>query len=96
MQKRSCSMDGDLVINREIVMWVILNIGNIYQSFPDSSAAKDLPANAGDSGFDLWVGKMPWRMTWQPTSVFFLEDPHGQRSLVGCSPWGHKELYMIL
>ena len=21
-----------------------------------------------------------------------LEDPHGQRSLVGYSPWGHKEL----
>ena len=21
----------------------------------------------------------------------FLENPHGQRSLVGYSPWGHKE-----
>ena len=20
-----------------------------------------------------------------------LENPHGQRSLLGCSPWGHKE-----
>ena len=25
------------------------------------------------------------------TPVFFLEKPHGQRSLVGCSPWGGKE-----
>ena len=23
-----------------------------------------------------------------------LENPHGQRSLEGCSPWGHKELDM--
>ena len=89
-------MDGDLVISQEIVMWVILNIGNIYQSFHGGSAVKDLPVSTGDSGFDLWVGKIPWRMTWQPTSVFLLEDPHGQRSLAGCSPWGHKELDMIL
>ena len=64
--------------------------------FPGGSAVKDLPASAGDSRFDLWVGKIPWRMTWQPTSVFLLEDPHGQRSLAGCSPWGHKELDMTL
>ena len=25
------------------------------------------------------------------THFFFLEKPHGQRSLVGYSPWGHKE-----
>ena len=28
------------------------------------------------------------------SSILFLENPHGQRSLVGCSPWGCKELYM--
>ena len=27
-----------------------------------------------------------------PTPVLFLGKSHGQRSLVGCSPWGHKEL----
>jgi len=37
-------------------------------------------------------GKIPWRRAWQPTPVFFLGEPHGQRSLVGCSPWGCKEL----
>ena len=25
------------------------------------------------------------------TPVFLTEEPHGQRSLVGYSPWGHKE-----
>ena len=38
-------------------------------------------------GFDLWVGKIPWRRKWQPTKVFLPGKSHGQRSLVGCSPW---------
>ena len=25
----------------------------------------------------------------QPTSVFLPGESHGQRSLTGCSPWGH-------
>ena len=41
--------------------------------------------------FDSWVGKIPWRRKWQPTPVFLSGKPHGQRSLVGYSPWGHKE-----
>ena len=28
---------------------------------------------------------------WQPTPVFLPGEPHGQRSLVGCSPWGCKQ-----
>ena len=42
-------------------------------------------------GFDPWVRKNSWRRAWQPTPVFLLENPHGQRSLVGYNPWGHKE-----
>ena len=42
--------------------------------------------------FDPWVGKIPWRRAWQPTPVFLPEEFHGQRSLAGYSPWGHKEL----
>ena len=42
-------------------------------------------------GFDSWVGKIPWRRKWQPTPVFLPGESHGQRSLVGCSPRGHKE-----
>ena len=33
-------------------------------------------------------------MKWQPILVFFPEKFHGERSLVGYSPWGHKELDM--
>ena len=43
-------------------------------------------------GFDPWVGKIPWRRARQPTPVLLPGKSHGQRSLAGYSPWGHKEL----
>ena len=58
--------------------------------FPGGSDGKEYACSVGDL-FDPWVGKIPWRKTWQPTPVFLLENPHGQRSLVGYSPWGLKE-----
>ena len=33
----------------------------------------------------------PWRRKWQPSPVFLPGKSHGRRSLVGYSPWGHKE-----
>ena len=45
-------------------------------------------------GFDPWVGKIPCRRAWQPAPVFMSGESHGQRSLAGYSPWGHKELDM--
>ena len=41
--------------------------------------------------FDPWTGKIPWRRAWQPTPVFLPEESHGQRSLAGYSPQGHKQ-----
>ena len=38
------------------------------------------------------VGKIPWKRKWQSTPVFLPGASHGQRSLVGCSPWGYEEL----
>ena len=38
---------------------------------------------------DPWVRKIPWKK-WQPTPVFLPGKSHGQRSLSGYSPWGHK------
>ena len=40
------------------------------------------------------VGKIHWRRKWQPITVFLPGKFRDQRSLVGCSPWGHKELGM--
>ena len=44
--------------------------------------------------FDSWVGKMPCRRDRLPTTVFFLGEFDGQRSLAGSSPWVCKELDM--
>ena len=41
--------------------------------------------------FNTWVGKIPWWRKWLPTPVFLAGESHGQRSLAGYSPWGHKE-----
>ena len=58
--------------------------------------SKDLPAMQETLG--LWVQFLgredPWRRTQQPTPVFLPGESHGQRSLAGYSPWGHKELNM--
>ena len=37
------------------------------------------------------MGKIPGRRKWQPTPVFLSGKLHGQWSLAGYSPWGHKE-----
>ena len=64
--------------------------------FPGAPVLKNPAASAGDMkrpGFDPWAGKILWRRSWQPTPVFWriLENPHAQRSVVGCSPWGPTE-----
>ena len=51
---------------------------------------KNPPATWG-SGFDPWVGKIPWRGQQLPTPVFLPGELHGQRSLVNYSPWGSKK-----
>ena len=44
-------------------------------------------ADLGRSGFNLWVGKIPWRRERLPTPVFWPGDFHGLYN-----PWGRKEL----
>ena len=39
-----------------------------------------------------YIHTPPWRRKWQPTPVFLPGEFHGQRSLVGYSPWGRKGL----
>ena len=64
--------------------WMILNSTSLV-------AQSAICLQFGRPGFYPWVGKIPWRKKWQPTPVSLPEKSHGQRSLVGCSPWGHKE-----
>ena len=58
--------------------------------FPSGSVVKNRPAKQ-ETQVQSWGRKIPWRRKWQPTPVFLPEKSHGQRSLAGYSPWGHKE-----
>ena len=51
-------------------------------------------ANAGDKrdgGLIPGSGRSPGGARGNPLQYSYLENPHGQRSLVGYSTWGHKE-----
>ena len=57
--------------------------------FPGDSVVKTPPANAGDVDQSLgWEDPLEKEMP--PTPVFLPGKSHGQRSLVGYSPWGRK------
>ena len=62
------------------------------RGFPYSSASKEFACNAGDPGLIPGSGRSPGGGHDNPFQYSCLENPHGQRSLEGCSPWDHKEL----
>ena len=69
----------------------------MYNEWASQAAlvVKKPPVNAGDfrdMGSIPGLGRFPWRRALQPTPVFSPGESHGQRSLVGCSPWGLKGL----
>ena len=61
--------------------------------FSGGSVSKESACNVEDLSSVPGSGRSPWRKKRQPTPVFLLGKSHGQRSLVGYRPWGHKELY---
>ena len=54
----------------------------------EQTAAHFLQRRRRISGGLWWL---LWRRQWHPTPVLLPGKSHGWRSLVGCSPWGHKE-----
>ena len=65
-----------------------------YLGFPGGSENKESTHNPGDLGSIPGSGRSPGGGHGNPLQYSCLENPHGQRSLAGCSPWGHKELDM--
>ena len=55
--------------------------------FPSGSAIKNPPAMQ-----EMQVRSLGQRKKWQLTPISLPGKPHGQRTLVGYSPWGRKEL----
>ena len=74
--------DGNLVISKP------------SRGFPCALVVKNLLANAGDmrdSDSIPGLGRSPGGGHGSSLQYSCLENPHGQRSLVGYSPWGRKE-----
>ena len=59
--------------------------------FPGGSDSKESSCNAGDLGSIPGFEQSPGGGHGNPLQYSCLENPHGQRSLVGYSSWGRKE-----
>ena len=62
-----------------------------WLSGKESACSAGVQGAAGDSGSVPGSGRFPGAGVWQPTPGFLPGESQGQRSLVGYSPWGHKE-----
>ena len=81
---------------KKLFVWKKGNYWVLLRSWASQVAqvVKNPAANAEDTGRRCrlypWFRKIPWRKKWQTTPVFLPGKSHGQRSLVGYSPWGCK------
>ena len=67
---------------------------SVFFRFPGYSVSKESPCNAGDLGSIPGLGRSSGGGHGNLLQYSCLENPHGQRSLAGCSTWGRKELDM--
>ena len=65
--------------------------GCLFMDFPGGLDGKESTCKEGDLGSFSGLRRFPWSRKWQPIPVFLPGEFHGQRSLAGYSPWGHKE-----
>ena len=84
------SSEGKLSLTRSNHQEVFGGISN-EGGFPWWLRQERIHLQCRRTGFNPCVEKIPWRREWQPTPVFLLREVHGQRNLVGYSPWDHKE-----
>ena len=63
----------------------------VFLGFPGGSDGKESACNTGDLGSIPGLGRSSGGGHGIPLLYPCLENPHGQKSLAGYSPWGHKE-----
>ena len=63
---------------------------SVFLGFPGGSDGKESTCNVEDLGSILRLGRYPGEGKVYPLQYSCLENPHEQRSLMGCSPWGHR------
>ena len=66
----ACMNYAVMNICEQLFVWTCFQLG-----FPGGAVA-----DAGDTGFHPWAGKIPWRRAWQPTPVFLPGESQGQRA----------------
>ena len=66
----------------------------VQRGFSGSSVIKNPPEGRRHRrhGFDPWVGKIPGRRKWQPTSEFLLGESHGQEGPDGLQFMGSQRI----
>ena len=69
-----------------LISWWIVNYSSIkiLQDFPGGSDGKESTCNAGDLGLTPGLGRSTGGGHGNPLQYSCLENPYGQRSLVGC------------
>ena len=78
-------LSGKLLFNISIERYIKI------LGFPGSSAGKESTCNAGDLSSIPGLGRSSGEGHGNSLQYSCLENPYGQRSLAGYSPWGHKE-----
>ena len=76
------------VINKSIKISLFIMLSSFNTGFPGGTSVKELSCQCRRCkrpGFDLCIGKIPWRSAW------LHGESHEHRSLVGYDPSGHKE-----
>ena len=63
----------------------------VFLGFPGDSDNKESTCSVRDFGSNHGLGRSPGGGHGNPLQYSCLENPHGQRNLVGYSPWGRKE-----
>ena len=63
---------------------------NCFLASSMAQLVNNLPAKAGNMGSIPGSERFPQRREWLPSPVFLPGGSHGQRSLVGYSPWGRR------
>ena len=77
-------IQGDMYFHQNLKLCFI-------KDFPGGSDGKESAGNIGDLGSIPGLERSPGEGNGNPLHYSCLENPHGQWSLVGYSPWGHKE-----
>ena len=93
-QRTRGSSGGSLPLRRNLVQEEPLMPTLRASAFPGGSLVNNQSANARDAGEESSIPgrEDSWRRKWQATPVFLSRKAHGQRRLVGRSPWGQQRV----